>query len=498
VAPVLIALAAAELIWSRFIMLPQGLWGDEAYSVFTYVHGGPRLIWNAAKWIPNNHMMFEFLTWATNGILGVNFEPSDRLWSVFPAIAGGALMTWWLWKRINPWTAAIFAVLATISPLYFDLGVQARGYGLGFLASVVILIAADRLAYTGSRSALVWLGVGGFVGMATLQDFLPQFLATAAVLVLLVPSVRRPVVVAVICTGAATLAWYAPVLSKVIGYQNPYGISLPWYGFVTAPLHDIFGQDIHSLERWVSVTAGAIVAACVLAGGAGELWRRRERRLVALIVVPVVATYLTIEVSTGYLPRFVSFVVMPLLALTAIGIGGLGHQIARSRRLTVPLVAVLIVCSLLALGRFVRYAAVFAQVPYESAKTAGQILRGIGPPAATGPVVTNYALGAFRDYAAPHHMQTLGAARLVQLFCSYPARFVFYDQALFPPHPNTSCLVQRGSFQIALSERRSRVSVWLVPALTRSTSSSTAAAAAARRRSAAAKLDGAGRHRAGK
>jgi hypothetical protein len=464
IAPALIALAAAELVWTRLIMLPQGLWGDEAYSVFVYIRGGPDVIWSAARWIPNNHMLFEALTWATNGILGAHVEATDRLWSVIPAIAAAALMTWWLWRRIDRWEAAIFAVLATVAPLYFDLGVQARGYGLGFLAAALTLIAADRAARSAARSDFLLLGVGGFVGMATLQDFLPQFLGTAAVLFALCPAVRRRLVITVIGTGAVTLAWYAPVLSKILGYNNPYGVPLPWYGFITAPLRDLFGQSISSLDPSVSVTAGAIVAGVVLAAGIAELWRRRERRLAALLLVPVICTYLTIEVATGYLPRFVSFVMLDLLALAAIGLGGAGRQVFRSRRLVLPAAVVLVVCSGLALGRFFHYSTVYAQVPFEAAKTAGQIINGAQE--APGPVVTNHALTAFSDYISPHPVRTVGPAALVHMFCAYRGRFVYLEQELFGPYPDTACLTRRGSFRIALQERRSQVWLWMVPAIT--------------------------------
>ena len=463
VAPALIVLAGAELVWTRLIMLPQGLWGDEAYSVFVYIHGGPSVIWSAARWIPNNHMLFEALTWATNGILGAHIETTDRLWSVFPAIAAVALMTSWLWRRVDRWEAAIFAVLATVAPLYFDLGVQARGYGLGFLAAALTLVAADRAAHSSARSDFLLLGVGGFVGMATLQDFLPQFLGTAAVLFVAYPTVRRRVAMTVICTGAVTLAWYAPVLSKILGYNNPYGVPLPWYGFITAPLRDLFGQSISSLDPSVSVTAGAVVAAVVLLAGIAELSRRRERSLGALLIVPAICTYLTIEVVTGYLPRFVSFVMLPLLALAAIGLGGVGRQVFRSRQLVLAGVVLLVVCTVLTLGRFFRYSSAYAQVPFEAANTAGLIINGVqGPP---GPVVTNHSLTAFSDYIAPNPVRTVGPAALMHMFCAYRGRFVYLEQELFGPYPNTGCLIRRGSFRIALHERRSRVWVWMVPAL---------------------------------
>jgi hypothetical protein len=126
----LIALAGVVLLWSRLMMLAQSLFGDDAFSIIRYIEAGPGAIWSASNWLPNDHMLFEFLTWATTRILGSHTEPVYRLWSVLPGIAASALVAWWLWEREDPWAAAIFTVLATAAPIYFDLGTQARGYGL--------------------------------------------------------------------------------------------------------------------------------------------------------------------------------------------------------------------------------------------------------------------------------------------------------------------------------------------------------------------------------
>jgi hypothetical protein len=467
-APAVIGLAALTLVWSRLIVLGQGFWGDEAFSVSRYINHGPGAIWDPAQWIPNNHVLFEALTWVTTGIIRSHIEAAERIWSVFPAMAGAGLLGFWLWRRFDRWAAAVFAVLATAAPLYFDLGSQARGYGLGFLAGAAIVVAADRVIRTGSPSSLILFGLSGFIGMATLQNFVAPFVAAAAV-IMLVPARRRQTIVTVLVTGVATAVWYAPLLSKIIGYSNPYGRSLAWDGFIVAPLRDLFGQGVHSLWPGVPVTVAAVLAGVLLAVGAMVLWRRHERLLILLFLVPTAATYLLIEVAATYSPRFASFAFLPLLALAAIAIAAVGRVMGRVRALAPVALVLFIVGSLLVLGRFVGFASGYARVPFEAAQTTGAIIRGIAGPNAQLPIVTNYALQAFGLYARPREVSGPGAAQLEQTFCTFPGKFVYIEQELFLPHPSTTCLITRGAFRIALPERRSRLRVWLVPPLSRAT-----------------------------
>jgi hypothetical protein len=462
--PAIIGVAALTLIWSRLIVINQSVWGDEAFSIFRYIDVGPSAIWDPGQWLPNNHMLFEVLEWATTSVLRTHIEATYRLWSVFPAIAAAVLMTWWLWRRCDDVTAAVFAVLVTVAPLFYDLGTQARGYGLGFLAGVMIVIAADRVIRWGTRASLVLFSLGGLVGMLTLQNFIAPYLAAAAV-VMLVGARRRQVVISVACVGVLTLIWYSPLLSLILGYENPYGKKLPWDGFIVAPLRDLFGQGIHSLAPGVSVTAGAILAAVLLCAGAFALWRRGERLLLGLFVAPVLATYLLIEAAAKYTPRFASFAFLPLIGLAAIGLAAAGQWLATVRPLAPVMVVAFVVGSVLALGSFVQFAAGETVIPFEAARSAGQIVNGLEGTEGRLPIFSNFGLSAFNLYVEPRRIVSPGAAQLMQAFCHYPGKFIYLDQGLNPPHPDTSCLVARGAFKIALPERRSTTAVWLVPTL---------------------------------
>ena len=463
----LIVLAGATMAWSQLMLLSQGLWGDEANAVVKYISKGPSAIWSAHAWIPNNHMLFDFLTWATTGLVGVHVEATYRLWSVFPAMSGAALMTWWLFKRFDRWTATVFAVLITATWIFYDLSVQARGYGLCFLCASVIVVAADVLLRTGSRFALISFVIGGFAGIATLPTFGGLFVG-AALALLSEPSLRRRVVIAVVAVGLAALAFYAPVLSAMLHYKLAVSYHLPWYGFVWAPLRDLYGSGVSVLVPAIPTTAGALAAGVVLLGGVALLWRRRERRLAVLLVSTALLTYLAIEIALGYLPRYASMAILPLNALAAISIAGVGQVLARKRGLAPVVCFALLAFSLFTLDEFVRLAGRYSTTPLEAASTAGQIIRGLPGNNLTEPAVTNDFGGAYAYYALPRRnlRQETGPA-LELMFCTDPDPFIYIELANRPPYPDTACLRRRGSFPIALDERRSQVHVWLVPRLQR-------------------------------
>jgi hypothetical protein len=466
-APAVIVLAGILLLWSRFMMLNQSLWGDEAYSVAQYIHGGPSVIWDSSRWAANDHVLFNFLSWATSTVLTSHVEPTYRVWSVFPALAGTALMTWWLWQRIDRWSAAIFAVLATVAPLYFDLSVQARGYGLTFLATAGLVVAGDYVVRTESRGAVALFACSGFIGIASLETFVAPFLGAAAVLMIR-PSLRRRTLIAVACVGLACLAWYGPLLSRVVGANPTYATAstMPWYGIFTAPTRDVFGPGAHVLEPAISLLDAAIGSGILMIVAMVALWRRWERMSLLLLVAPPIATYVLFIVAVWYHTRYASYAMPALFALVAIGLSAILHQIGRNPRFALPTLALMVALLLVTLARFVHYAGTRSQAPYEAASSAGQIVDAAVPRDSTEPIVTNASLTAWRYYIRPRKLQTPGPSALLQMFCAYRGKFVYFEQQeLSPAGPDTGCLTRRGAFRIALHQRRNPVGVWLVPAL---------------------------------
>jgi hypothetical protein len=204
-----------------------------------------------------------------------------------------------------------------------------------------------------------------------------------------------------------------------------------------------------------------------VAAGGVALWRRPDKRLLLLFVVPVCATFVVFEGAAYYHIRFGAVEMLPVLGLAAVGVAAAGRFVARTRALQIAAVTLLTVCSLLATGSFVQYAAGIAQVPFESAKTVGAIVRNSDRNDPTERVFSNtkYA-GAFTMAIRPRRLRIPPPRNLVRIFCTDPGRFIYIEQRYFYPHPPTACLTQRGSFRISVPERRSEVWLWMVPAKT--------------------------------
>lgn len=240
VAPVaIIAVAAFALVWSRLVPVGQSLWADEIKSVTAYIRPGPAAIYG--HYLANDHILFELLTWATTALTGARSAAAYRFWGVVPGIAAAVILTRWLWRRIDPWVAALFALFATASPIYYTLCVDARGYGLGFLAASCVLIGADTYVRTGSRRALGLLGVAAVGGIWTLPVFA---LPVGAVLGLIALDRRDRLRLVLITAGlvaVASVTLYAPVLPQVLAAsRQSFGAAAP---VVRVCLRAVHGPD---------------------------------------------------------------------------------------------------------------------------------------------------------------------------------------------------------------------------------------------------------------
>ena len=455
---VIVALAGLLLLWSCLLPLTHGLWNDEAYSALEYIRPGPSGIFG--HYIPNDQILFELLAWATTNLLGDFSEPAIRLWSVGPAIGAGMVTTWWLWRRLDAWVAAIFAVLAAAAPLYLDLSIQARGYGLGFLAAALMLIATDLLIWRRRRRDLLLFTGSAIVGIWTLPVFVLAFLPLAGLLMTRQP-LRRTALLAVLGVGTASLLFYLPVIGDVVKSSGQhFGTQLPWYGFVSGPLKDLIAPSVAFLLPGASLAASEVIGGCLIIAGFVVLWRRPERFLALGLVAPTLFSYLFLDVARLYeASRYVSFLELPLLVLCAAAVVEVGRVLAKVRIGRPLAIAGAVAFSLLALGRAEISSSVSAQIPLENFKEAAQLVNASG----ISNVVSNSTKRVGFDYyfgTGRVHFQT--PAELQSLFCSNAAPFVYLEHGL-SPLADTTCLRQRGAIPIRVPQQtRSYVAVWLV------------------------------------
>jgi hypothetical protein len=481
----LIALALLVLAWTHMLAIQQGYWGDELVSVIAYIHRGPSGIFG--HYVPNDHMLFELLTWAGTGLVGDHSEAANRFWAVVPTIGAVALTARWLWRRLDVWVAAIFSVLASSSPLILDLGTEARGYGLGFLSGTVMVIAADRYSTTRTRGALSMFALGALTGILALPVIVLPFLAVAAVL-LGRRALRRSVLIAVAVVGIASLLFYLPVLGDLLASSSQQdGALLAWHSVLLGSSRDLLAPNVSLLLGHASVGLDEVIATAVLAAGAVALWRRPERLLVLLLLVPAIFTYLMLKLGGFYvvdlfeghsaLPmlditdRFTSFLLLPLLVLCAAGLVAIGRSLARIRvRLPMALAikpfgpVVLIgtlVVSLIALANIDGLARNNAKVPIESNREVAAIVRGSGIGVASVMINGTHYVGF--EYYLNGLIAVYSPSQLRSLFCTKPAPFVYIEHFLYSEPADTTCLKQRGAVSIRVPQRRTLPTiVWIV------------------------------------
>ena len=486
VAPVaIIAVAAFALVWSRLVPLGQSLWADEIKSITAYIRPGPAAIYG--HYVANDHILFELLTWASTALTGARSAAAYRFWGVVPGIAAAVILTWWLWRRIDPWVAALFALFATASPIYYTLCVDARGYGLGFLAASCMLIGADTYVRTGSRRALGLLGVAAVGGIWTLPVFALPVGVVLGLIAFETRDSRRLVLVTAGLVGAASVILYAPVLPQVLGASRQnFGQPLPWYGFASGPFTDLIAPEllvaVHGINATSTLTlapgasapipgtsgwATWVAAAVVLVAFAVTVRVRRERFLAMACLVPAVFTYAVLDLGRiRTVNRFASFLLLPLLALSAIGVVTMARWVV-STRAAAPVLAGLVAAGFAAfmLVRTDDMLRVLQAAPYENDKLIAAVVRT----ADIAPVVTNFNGGDTSYYLGRWTASRRSAGQLEALFCSSADELTYLDELLAPDQPSTACLRRRDAIEVRIPQRHttaatagSPFTVWLV------------------------------------
>ncbi len=360
----------AALLWSRLWDLGHSFWTDEIFMVEHYVRTGPREILAGSDL---SHELLAILAWATTSVAGES-EIALRLLSAVPFVVGVALVTAWLHVRIGPLPGVLFLFLATVSPLLLDITRQARGYGLAFLGMAIVVLAALEASRAGRTWAIVAMCIGGIVGTWTLPQFGIAFLATGAVL-LADRSVRRPTVIGLGLSLAVIAAWYAPHLGEIRSaseIEDGVQIGFPWV--VTAPLDQILLPAL----LWIDGTAlvaglvwlPLVVLATVVAAASPLI---RDPASAFIVCSGPVATVGVLWIAQAYvIPRYLSYLVVPLFILVATGATTILSRVS-SRQAAVRTILCLAVITVLAV-RFAVLAPDVVGLPREAHRDAADVI----------------------------------------------------------------------------------------------------------------------------
>ncbi|HEY7704872.1 MAG TPA: hypothetical protein VID03_08610, partial [Acidimicrobiia bacterium] len=311
------ALVAIAAVWVRLPALGVSLWWDEAYSARQFIPYGPTKIIDPLYYLPNNHILFNLLAWATTAVVGTT-EAILRFWSVVPALAAGGVIGWWGWRRHGPVAGVAAALIILSSPVHLGLSVQARGYGLGFLAAAVMLVGAIEMEEGGGWLAAGALAAGGLIGIWTLPQMAFVFAGhSLAVLIWGRKRWRTVITAGLVALGALVVYWI--LLPNLMGQVGRVGSRaadrLVPLGLVTAPSELLFGP---TLSGWGLPIGWPPVVFSILLVGLSVLAYLRlrslgERAEVHQLFVPWVVTAAALVIlGSSVLDRYISYMVVPM------------------------------------------------------------------------------------------------------------------------------------------------------------------------------------------
>lgn len=456
------AMLGSVLLWSRLAGLGGGLCCDEISTVVDYVREGPRTILTGA-YTPNNHELFSLLAWSSTSIFGES-EIVLRLGAALPFIVGVVIVTAWLDLRVDALAALLFLAFATTSPLLTDISRQARGYGLAFLAMSVMVVAALEADRSGRTWAVAAFWIAGLVGAFTLPHFA---IAAAAVGVVLLtrPTLRARCLVGGAISAVSITFWYAPHLDDLVTHSSQeYGTRIDVVWLVTAPFDQILLPAFTSLdETFVTPSLATLVVAVPFAVIIGSSPLLHARTSALVLGGSVVATVVVLwAIGAHVVPRFLSFLLVPLLMLVATGCSYVLDRLF-SKPALVRTAAVVAVFAVLAFASAPLFASIHTS-RRDSLREAAALIRAQAPSA---PVYAYMPYPADLAFHLDRAVNQVERAAETEVVCNASGTAVFLAQPWFWAPTTVPSCTKRPGVQHRRFEHFARgesIDVWVIPA----------------------------------
>jgi hypothetical protein len=458
------ALFGSLLAWSRLAGLDNGGYCcDEIRTVADSVRTGPTTILTGT-YTPNNHELFSLLGWATSSVLGES-EIALRLGAAIPFIVGVVVVTAWLHVRVGPLAAVLFLAFATVSPLLLDISRLARGYGLAFLAMSVLTVSALEALRSGRTWAVASFWAAGVLGTWTLPHFAIAFGATGVVL-LTRRDLRARCLVGGFLSLLAVVIWYAPHFDDIAtNSSQEYGNRIPTAWLLTAPFDQILLPAFTSLDETLvnpSLATLAAAVACAILVASSPMLRERDSALVlcAGVVATVIAFWIT---GTHVVPRFLSFLLVPLFILMATGCASILERLF-TKPARVRTAVLLVVLAVVAATS----APLLASVPLarrDSLREAAALIREQAPISARVYAYMPYSADLAFHLGRPVDQVARSADTAV--VCGERTTTVLVAQPWFwPPTTVPPCAARRGTRHYRFDQyaRGETTDVWIIPA----------------------------------
>jgi hypothetical protein len=264
---------------------------------------------------------------------------------------------------------------------------------------------------------------------------------------------------------ALIIAWYAPGAAGLFDSSDQrWGSPLGWWSMVTGPF-ELLPTSMFLTESDFGTAAGLLLA--LLLAPLLILGVREARALIpglAAITAPaMVWPFVFLTASRFFvMPRFFSYLLVPTLALVALGArrilcsaGGFRWIVAR-QYLGVVFAG--------GAGIFAPTAWTITAMPREDVRGAARAIQQADPNGRV-PVLANlHFLSSFTYYLPPSiRLQPISASG--PICAPHPHGLVFVDSPYHTPRLQTSCLVEQGAalHRFWQWSRGGRIDVWVVP-----------------------------------
>ena len=426
------------------------------------MRAGPHAILTG-PYIPNNHQLFSLLAWVTSSTVrrvGGCAPTALRRSRSSPASLSsppGCTAARRRSRRSSSCSSQPSRRYSSTSRA------TARGYGLAFVAMSVVIVAALEADRTGRSSWLLAFFGGGVIGMWTVPNFTIAFFATAAVL-LFDSELRSRILAGSAVAALALVAWYAPHLGSLFANSGQgYGVEVGLTALVTSPVDQILLPALLWYDGVVPAEPRVLVPVALLAivvMASSPLLGRNTAT--AVLVSGVLATMFAIwYVRLTVVPRFVSFLLVPLFVLAASG----AAAILEGRNERPPLVrSLLVIAAVSALAFSFGHSIVeISRSPREATKDAAELIREVAPPGAR--VYPNMVTPRVLAFYLRKPLEPRASQSDVTLMCASRAPVVLVSQPFRVEPLRVPCLRRPGvrHFRVEQYARGGAINVWLIP-----------------------------------
>jgi hypothetical protein len=273
------------------------------------------------------------------------------------------------------------------------------------------------------------------------------------------------VAIGIAASLVAVLAWYWPHLDDLAqNSRQDYGRRIEGAWVVTAPIDQIVVPALGWIDETLVVPGIAsllLTVAILLLMISSPLLRRLDDALI--LCAGAVGTIATVWLTHTYaVPRFFSFLLVPLLMLLASGVARVLEQLVERRRagvrsvVAVGLVGVAVVLAASNLWRM-------ATLPRDAARDVASAIREDTAPAT--PVFAYVPYPHDIEFFLGRRVHLVREPAELAAMCSSPRDTVFVSHLWLLPPVDVACTARPGTRHLTFRQyaRTGRIDVWLIP-----------------------------------